>query len=124
MAELKYPLKLQRKCCMQPRKPLDEFEREESTKYSVNGIECKRDDIYQTILNNKFYTGKINLHKKYHFKIHEKKFIDKGWGSTETSTYNESSDVSANFSLNTGEFAKKVDMTSDDYKLLVERMIH
>ncbi len=109
---------------MQSGQPRNEFNKEEWTKYSVNGIECKRNAIYQTILDNKFYTGKINLHREYHFNLHEKEFKDKGWGSTSARTHNESSDVSANFSLNTHEFAEKVGAISEDYKLLVERMIY
>lgn len=104
---------------------LDNPVNEEWTKYFVNGLECKRDAIYETIIDNIFYTGKINLSKKYHFKHHEAKMVyDSYTFHRETFENDESKNRSASFSLNTGEFVKKTNPTSDEYKLLVNRMIH
>ena len=114
-------------------KHLVEPVREEWTKYFVNGIECERNAIYQTILDKKFYTGAINLEKKYHFKLQEEKVVEDfeegPFGSSttttrETSKNNESNHQNANFSLNTKKFVEKFNPASEEYKLLVERMVH
>jgi len=103
--------------------------KEEWTKYFVNDIECKRDAIYQTILDHKFHNGNVELGKKYHYKLHKEKTIEirqnDGYGSsveTQTTKNNEEKNRSANFSLDTKVFAEKIDAKSADYKLLTEKM--
>jgi hypothetical protein len=103
--------------------------KEEWTKYFVNDIECKRDAIYQTILDHKLHNGEIKLGKKYHYKHHEEKTIEirqnDGYGSsveTQTTKNNDEKNTSADFSLNTKVFAEKIDAKSADYKLLTEKM--
>jgi len=107
--------------------------REEWTKYFVNDIECKRNDIHQTILDNKFYNGTVKLSKKYHFKLHEEKMVEnreEGWNGScftltsnrEASKHDESSNKSASFSLDTDKFVAKINPTSDEFKLLIDKM--
>ncbi|STX55780.1 Uncharacterised protein [Legionella beliardensis] len=108
----------------------------EWTKYFVNGVECERDAIYQTILNNKFYKGKVNLDRKYHFELHEKTLEeekeieiseDRSYSHTSfcktTRINNSFSNASTNFSLSTKEFTQKFTATSAEYKSLIDKML-
>lgn len=114
----------------------DKVTRDEWSKYSVNGIECERDAIYQTIMDHHFYTGKVELNKKYHFQLNEEKSKSESTTTqddpcttttttrTESSKHNESKDRNSNFSLGMDKFAEKVGAMSDDLKQLIEKMIH
>lgn len=93
----------------------EKIETNEWVKYSVNGMECERADIHKTICDNKFYSGKVNIAKKHHLEIHEKRA---NGSSDQTSNYN------ANFSLDTNKFTQKYNPQSDEYKRLIELMVH
>ncbi|KTD11901.1 hypothetical protein Lgra_1359 [Legionella gratiana] len=112
---------------MYSKKPGTEPLRDKWTKYFVNDIECEREAIYQTILDNKFYTDSIALAKKYHFELHEKNIKEERIGYAlhykETKS-DKSENRYAYFSLNTKEFIAKHNPTSNEYKILVERMSH
>ncbi len=106
--------------------------REEWTKYFVNGIECKRNDIHQIILDNKFY-GTVKLVKKYHFKLHEEKMVENKKEDRDGSSYtftshrvaskhDESNNKGASFSLDIDKFVAKINPTSDEFKLLTDKM--
>jgi len=108
---------------------------EKWTKYYVNDIECERDAIYKTIIDNEFYNGKVNISKKYHFKSHEEKIIEEKEvtkrGETtiththrNTTTDDHKSDRNANFSLDTKKFTEKFSCNGMEYQTLVEKMIH
>jgi len=45
--------------------------KEEWTKYSVNSVECEKNAIYQTIVDNKFYNQTVIIEKKHHSSSHE-----------------------------------------------------
>lgn len=102
--------------------------KEEWVKYFVNDIECKRDAIYQTILANKFYTGKITLSKKYHFLSHEDYSEEEedecGTVHRNRKISYQSKNPSATFTLNTKQFADKVTPNSKEYMLLIDKMIY
>lgn len=101
---------------------------EEWTKYYVNGLECDKEDIYQTILNKSFYNGPVTLDKKYHYS-HEEKKITRDDGpfsqiSQYISTDKQSNNKSSNFSLDTKKFIDKFKPESHEYKLLISNMIY
>ncbi|MDR3492141.1 MAG: hypothetical protein P4M12_08905 [Gammaproteobacteria bacterium] len=100
-------------------RPSRQTKNEESTKYFVNGVVCSRDLIYQTILDRRFYDGAVNIQKKYHSKKVEGTF-----GFMSRDTHSSSTDRNANFNLNTKKFVEKFDPKSEEYKLLIERMLH
>ena len=95
-------------------------------KYYVNGEECDRHAIYQTILDNKFYTGEITLDKKYHFELHQKTIIEESENNRfrrEIVKNDKSYNQYSNFSLNTKQFTDKFAPTSSEFKILIANMI-
>jgi len=117
--------------------------REEWTKYFVNGIECKRDTIYKTILDNKLHNSEITIEKKYHFEARERKKIvvkeksEQTVAQGPTTIYQKSesrkrnidekshhTNNAVNFNCDTSNFCKKFKPTSREYKLLIHRMIN
>jgi hypothetical protein len=101
---------------------------EEWTKYFVNGYECDKEDIYQTILDNTLYNGPVTLDKKYHFNRCEESITEERGFFSHTSRHvskqNESNNKSANFSLDTKKFTEKFTPTSCEYKLLISNMVY
>ncbi len=92
--------------------------KEEWTKYSVNGVECEKNAIYQTIVDHKFYDGTIKIEKKHHSSSHQES------GSIfRLLTSDNSENISANFSLGTSDFVKKFAETSEEFKTLVAKMV-
>lgn len=98
---------------------LDKPSREESIIYMVNGIECERNSIYKTIMDNKFYNGDVKIEKKFRFKFHNEtgNFFN-------LRTMDESANVSASMNLDTKKFVDKFDPASEEYKSLIAKMIH
>lgn len=114
---------------------VEEPVRVEWTKYFVNGVECEKEDIYQTILSRKLYEGKIELDKKYHFESNERESTETVETNNEglpyfrnrtssTHRYSSSSNRSSHFGLDTKEFAKKFPPESIEFNLLVDKMIY
>lgn len=104
--------------------PVRNAVQKECTKYFVNGIECEPGAIYQIILDHKFYTGAVNLNKKCHFERHEEKVKKEQNEYLIINSEDISTNINANFGLNTKEFTAKVNPTSEGYKQLINKMIH
>ncbi|ARB92132.1 hypothetical protein [Legionella longbeachae] len=97
------------------------------TKYFVNDIECERDAIYQTILENKLYDSTITLIKKYHFELSEKSRVEESNGyrsNKKISTSSQSENKSAYISHETKVFADKMGYASKEYNQLIDKLIH
>lgn len=96
-------------------------QQEEWTKYFVNGMECKREDLYQTILAKRFYEGEIRLERKFHHtEKHLPLFGFSGWSGVDTTNENRE----ASFTLDTKTFAKKFGPNSEPFKALIDKMIY
>lgn len=90
---------------------------EEATKYFANGFECKKEDVYQTIVDNKLYD--INLEKKEYLKTTATQNF---WHSHRTQTKAETH--KAAFHINTRKFIEKFDYKNEKFKILIDKMLH
>lgn len=88
------------------------YNKKEWIKYYVNDIECDRESIYQTILENKLYQKTINLHKKFDWDKEKNLEFQVNW-----------KEHSTNFCMDTKPFITNFEPASEEYKLLIESMV-
>lgn len=105
----------------------DQLYNEEWTKYFVNGFECKREDIYQTVVDKGFYCGEVNIERKYH---HEQVktnmpeiFRQFMTVSPMMGTSNQTENYSANFSLDLKKFTEHCKPESNEFKMMIDKML-